>query len=141
MAMRTVACLPALVGAWGKPGGGAHVSTGSAYEVDFDALRRPDLLTKPVREINHSTLGRALLDLKDPPIKALFVGSNNPAVTCPDQNRVVASSARTSLLSSTTRFSRTPPASPTWFCRPARRSRPKTSTAATAPTTSSMARR
>jgi anaerobic selenocysteine-containing dehydrogenase len=97
MAMRTVACLPALVGAWGKPGGGAHVSTGSAYEVDFDALRRPDLLTKPVREINHSTLGRALLDLKDPPIKALFVGSNNPAVTCPDQNRVVAGLQREDL--------------------------------------------
>jgi anaerobic selenocysteine-containing dehydrogenase len=112
MAIRTVACLPALVGAWGKPGAGAHMSTAKAYEFDLDAIRRPDLLARPTREINHSTLGRALLEMSDPPIKALYVGSNNPAVTCPDQARIVAGLSREDLftvvhdtfLSDTARF-------------------------------------
>ncbi len=97
MAIRAIACLPALVGAWGKPGGGAHMSTASAYEFDVDALRRPDLLRRPTRRINHSTLGRALLELNDPPLAALFVGSNNPAATCPDLGRVIAGLSREDL--------------------------------------------
>ncbi len=97
MALRTVACLPALVGAWGKPGGGALMGTGGAYQFDLDALRRPDLLPRPTREINHSLLGRSLLELKDPPIMALYVGSNNPAVTCPDQVRTLAGLSREDL--------------------------------------------
>jgi anaerobic selenocysteine-containing dehydrogenase len=88
MAIRTVTCLPAVVGAWGKRGGGALMGTAGAYEFDFEAIRRPDLLAKPTRTINHSLLGRSLTELTDPPIKALFVASNNPAVTCPDQRRI-----------------------------------------------------
>lgn len=97
MAIRTVACLPALVGAWGKPGGGALMSTGSVWSFDFAALRRPDLLPRPTRELNHSTLGRDLLELDNPPVMALFVASNNPAVTCPDQARVAAGLSRDDL--------------------------------------------
>ena len=36
------------------------------------------------RTINHNRLGEALLELNDPPIRALFIAANNPAVTCPD---------------------------------------------------------
>jgi anaerobic selenocysteine-containing dehydrogenase len=97
MAIRTIACLPALVGAWGKPGGGALMDTGHVWEFDYNVIRRPDLLTRQVRELNHSTLGRALTELTDPPIKALFVAANNPAVTCPDQTRVRAGLARDDL--------------------------------------------
>jgi anaerobic selenocysteine-containing dehydrogenase len=112
MATRTVACLPALVGAWTKPGGGALLMTGTIWEFDYNALRRPDLLARPTRRINHSRLGRALLEETDPPIMALFVASNNPAVTCPDQTRVVAGLSRDDLftvvhdtfLSDTARF-------------------------------------
>lgn len=85
MAIRTVACLPALVGAWGKQGGGAHMDSASIWHFNYEAVRRSDLLTVPARVVNHSTLGRELLELTDPPIMALFVASNNPAVTCPDQ--------------------------------------------------------
>jgi anaerobic selenocysteine-containing dehydrogenase len=88
MAVRTVACLPALVGAWRKPGGGALLMTASAWGFDYAAVRRPDLLNEPTRQINHSLLGRALLEESDPPILALFVASNNPAVTCPDNARM-----------------------------------------------------
>ena len=97
MAVRTIACLPALVGAWGKPGGGALLDTALAWGFDYDAVRRPDLLDRPTRQVNHSTLGRDLLELRDPPIMALFVAANNPAVTCPDQARVVAGLSRADL--------------------------------------------
>src|SRR5439155_1547272 len=90
MAIRTVAGLPALVGAWGKPGTGALLDTAGIWGWDLDALRRPDLAPRQTREVNHSLLGRALCELDDPPIKALFVASNNPAVTCPDHGRVLA---------------------------------------------------
>ncbi|HLZ08371.1 MAG TPA: molybdopterin-dependent oxidoreductase, partial [Chloroflexota bacterium] len=73
MSLRTVALLPAVVGAWGKAGAGAMMGTGSAYQFDLDAIRRPDLLQRPTREINHSLLGRSLIELRDPPIKALYV--------------------------------------------------------------------
>src|SRR5262249_30743202 len=36
----------------------------------------------------HLRLGEALLTLADPPIRALFVGANNPAVTCPEVGKV-----------------------------------------------------
>jgi anaerobic selenocysteine-containing dehydrogenase len=97
MAIRAVACLPAVVGAWGRPGGGALMETIPAFGFDYDALRRPDLLPRPTRSVNHSTLGRALLELRDPPIMALFVAANNPAVTCPDQARMVAGLGRDDL--------------------------------------------
>ncbi|HWI53898.1 MAG TPA: molybdopterin-dependent oxidoreductase [Symbiobacteriaceae bacterium] len=97
MATRTVALLPALVGAWGKPGGGALQDTAAAWDFNYNALRRPDLLARPVREINHSQLGRALVELNDPPVKALFVAANNPAVTCPDQTSMVAGLSREDL--------------------------------------------
>lgn len=97
MLVRTVACLPALVGAWAKPGGGALQDTAAIWEFDYDAVRRPDMLRKPVRSINHSQLGRALIELRDPPVMALFVAANNPAVTCPDQARIEAGLRREDL--------------------------------------------
>jgi anaerobic selenocysteine-containing dehydrogenase len=97
MTIRTIACLPALVGAWSRPGGGALLDTAGIWGFDLDALRRPDLQPGPAREINHALLGRALCELDDPPVKALFVASNNPAVTCPDAARVVAGLSRDDL--------------------------------------------
>lgn len=97
MAVRTIACLPALVGAWGKPGGGALLDTAHLWGFDYDAVRRPDLAPQPTRVVNHSALGRALVELRDPPIMALFVAANNPAVTCPDQARMVAGLSREDL--------------------------------------------
>ena len=97
MAVRTVACLPALVGAWAKPGGGALLSSGPIWGFNMAALRRPDLLKDETRRINHSALGAALTALADPPLKALFVAANNPAVTCPDNARVVAGLRREDL--------------------------------------------
>src|SRR3970040_1023960 len=49
------------------------------------------------RIVNHSRLGKALLELGDPPIRSLFVAANNPAVTCPDSVTVRRGLAREDL--------------------------------------------
>src|SRR5262252_2460240 len=73
MAMRTAACLPALVGAWRDPAGGALLSSSGSYPVNGKALERPELIWNNPRTINMSTIGEALLEESDPPIRAIFV--------------------------------------------------------------------
>ncbi len=97
MAIRTIACLPALVGAWKRPGGGALLSTGGSYNFNFQHVRRPDLEASPRRTLNMVRFGRSLLEWKDPPLMALFIQSNNPAVTCPEQSLVRQGLAREDL--------------------------------------------
>jgi anaerobic selenocysteine-containing dehydrogenase len=86
-AVRAVALLPGVVGAYGRLGGGALLMTAASFGIDSAAIRRPSGPAR-TRTVNHSRLGEALLHLKDPPIRALFVAANNPAVTCPDAGAV-----------------------------------------------------
>jgi anaerobic selenocysteine-containing dehydrogenase len=99
MTCRTLACLPALTGAYADPHGGALLSSDSAFGLDCATLQRPDLLpAPPPRVINMIRLGRALTDPEPrPPIRALYVYSSNPAAVCPDQTRVLAGLAREDL--------------------------------------------
>ena len=98
MAVRTVACLPAVVGAWRDPGGGALLSTSGAYPVASAALERPDLVPVGTRTLNMSQIGRVLTDRGlDPPVKALFVYNSNPAAVAPEQERVREGLAREDL--------------------------------------------
>jgi anaerobic selenocysteine-containing dehydrogenase len=85
--VRAVACLPAVVGAYAKRGGGALLATVGGFGFSFEAVRRPSG-PAATRLVNHSRLGEALLEMRDPPIRALFVAANNPAVTCPDSAAV-----------------------------------------------------
>ena len=71
MFYRTLACLPALTGAWRHRGGGVFQSVGSWQDalVDDAALGRPDLLAgREVRTLNMSRLGEILLD-EQPPVR------------------------------------------------------------------------
>jgi anaerobic selenocysteine-containing dehydrogenase len=86
-ATRAVALLPGVTGAYARRGGGALLATASGFGLDFARLRRPGGPTE-TRLVNHSRLGDALLTLREPPIRALFVAANNPAVTCPDVQAV-----------------------------------------------------
>jgi anaerobic selenocysteine-containing dehydrogenase len=97
MAVRAIAALPGLTGAWQHPGGGALLATADNYNFNFAALRRPDLQPSPCRVLNLVRLGRALLEWQDPPLQALFIQSNNPATTCPEQNLVRRGLARADL--------------------------------------------
>ena len=88
MAVRTLACLPAVVGAWRQPAGGILLSTSGTFGVDWQALERPDLVPSGTRTINMSLLGQALTEVNDPPVKALFVYNSNPAAVAPDLQAV-----------------------------------------------------
>ncbi|HZT79402.1 MAG TPA: molybdopterin oxidoreductase family protein [Gemmataceae bacterium] len=90
MAVRTICCLPAVVGAWRDVGGGALLSTSLMFPFNTARLERPDLIPPGTRTVNMVQLAEALNgELPGPPIRALFVYNSNPAAVCPDQARVL----------------------------------------------------
>jgi anaerobic selenocysteine-containing dehydrogenase len=97
-ALRAVALLPGLTGAYGRKGGGALLLTGAAYELNQAALRNPTgAADDATRTVNHLRLGDALLNMREPPIRGLFIAANNPAVTNPDAGAVRQGLAREDL--------------------------------------------
>src|SRR4029077_1571498 len=97
IAARTIACLPALVGAWREPAGGIVLTTADFYKFDHAALERPDLLAgRRPRVINQSKLGDALTSA-EPPVRAIVVYNNNPVAVCPDSDKVIAGFSREDL--------------------------------------------
>jgi anaerobic selenocysteine-containing dehydrogenase len=97
MAIRTAACLPALVGAWRDPAGGVLLSSSGTYPIDSRALERPDLIWNNPRTINMSAIGNALLEAREPPIRALYVYNSNPVAVAPESPKVVAGFSREDL--------------------------------------------
>jgi len=95
-AIRAVALLPGVVGAYEKAGGGALLMTAAGFGIDVSPLRTPSG-PATTRAVNHSRLGHALLTLTHPPIRGLFIAGNNPAVTCPDAATVRRGLAREDL--------------------------------------------
>jgi anaerobic selenocysteine-containing dehydrogenase len=93
MATRAIAMLPCIIGSWKEIGGGLQMSLSGAFELNGEALKRPDLmksaLGRDARVINMVELGRVLNAENDPPVKALFVYNSNPAAVCPNHNEVV----------------------------------------------------
>ncbi len=88
MAVRTIACLPALTGDWRLAGGGVLLSTSGAFPVDSAYLERPDL-GPPARSLNMSRIGHVLTDpTLDPPVKAIYVYNSNPVAVAPDSESV-----------------------------------------------------
>ncbi len=96
-AIRAIACLPGLTGAFAHPGGGALWESFGAFPVNFAAIEAEHLQPHATREVNMVQLGDALLALDKPPIKALFVYQANPAANIPDQSKVVAGLGRSDL--------------------------------------------
>jgi anaerobic selenocysteine-containing dehydrogenase len=117
-AVRAVAMLPLITGAWKQKGGGLQLSTSGAFPFNSDALQMPELakaspLGRLARTINMSRLGYALTELGNPtiddetvergatgsaagqmpddgpPVKAVFVYNSNPAAIAPNQNAVL----------------------------------------------------
>ncbi len=96
MAVRSIACLPALTGAWRQAGGGVLLSTSGTFPFNTNALERPDLIRGNPRTINMSRLGEALTETK-PPVRALYVYNSNPAAVAPDQSQVITGLKRDDL--------------------------------------------
>jgi anaerobic selenocysteine-containing dehydrogenase len=100
MAVRTIACLPALAGHWRRAGGGVQLSSSHNFQFNTALVERPDL-SPPVRTINMIRLGEALTT-KDagvggPPVRALVVYNSNPGAVAPDRNAVLAGMRRDDL--------------------------------------------
>jgi anaerobic selenocysteine-containing dehydrogenase len=101
-AVRAVACLPALVGAWRHRAGGMLLSSSGMFPVNRAALYRPDLLGgRTPRTINMSTIGNDLLRESatefGPQIQALMVYNSNPIAVAPDSRKVVEGFSREDL--------------------------------------------
>jgi anaerobic selenocysteine-containing dehydrogenase len=104
--IRAIATLPAVIGAWGKPGSGLLLSSSGYFPINWRNVKRPDLLHSPddestvkwgrrsPRAINMSEIGKALRDTQDPPIRSLFVFNSNPAAVAPNSNLVREGLAR-----------------------------------------------
>jgi anaerobic selenocysteine-containing dehydrogenase len=97
MTVRTIACLPAITGAWRHPGGGMLTGTATGAAFPLHKVTREDFITRPTRLISMNQLGTALNDLHDPPVMSLYVYHSNPACVTPDQNAVIRGLMRNDL--------------------------------------------
>jgi anaerobic selenocysteine-containing dehydrogenase len=97
MTVRSICCLPALVGAYGKDGGGCFPDTATGGAFPMEILTREDLIPGDTRVVNMNQLGQALNDLASPPVMGLYVYHSNPAAVTPDQNAVLRGLCREDL--------------------------------------------
>ncbi|MGC8492315.1 MAG: molybdopterin oxidoreductase family protein [Syntrophobacteraceae bacterium] len=97
MTCRTIVCLPALVGAWAKKGGGLLAGTSSGGAFSIGEITREDFMAAPTRIINMNQLGLALTQMDNPPVSSLYVYHSNPAAVAPDQNQVLTGLSREDL--------------------------------------------
>lgn len=102
-AVRAVACLPALTGAWRHRAGGVLLSSSGQFPAQRAVLQRPDLMPagKTPRTINMSTIGDDLLREASPAfgpkVEAIVVYNSNPVAVAPDSGKVVQGFAREDL--------------------------------------------
>jgi anaerobic selenocysteine-containing dehydrogenase len=93
MAARSIAMLPCITGSWKEAGGGFQLSTSGGFGLNNAALEMPELMQRSLgrsaRTINMVELGKALNEVTDPPVKAMFVYNSNPAAVCPHHNEVI----------------------------------------------------
>jgi anaerobic selenocysteine-containing dehydrogenase len=85
-AAMAVLALPAVGGKFGVRGGGYALSNSASWGIERSWIRAEEPST---RLVNMNHLGRALTEYTDPPVKVLFVYNCNPAVTVPDQRRIL----------------------------------------------------
>ncbi|HDR9209845.1 TPA: molybdopterin oxidoreductase family protein [Burkholderia vietnamiensis] len=101
-AVRAIASLPGLTGAWRDRAGGLLLSSSEFAPIDHAALLRPDLIPgwphKLPRIINMNAIGDALLhpgdDAFGPKVEAVIVYNSNPVAVAPDSSKVAAGFAR-----------------------------------------------
>lgn len=100
-AIRAVACLPSLIGAWRHAAGGLLLSSSGFYPMN-PILERPDLYPNgQPRLLNMSTIGDHLLQAGDaqfgPQVEAVIVYNSNPIAIAPESAKVLQGFAREDL--------------------------------------------
>ena len=97
--VRTLACLPALTGQYGLPGGGLMYSTSDWLKWDKAAVAHnndPACPPEP-RTLNMNRLGSILTGEANPPITSLFVYNANPVASSPNAGKIVEGLMRADL--------------------------------------------
>ncbi len=82
-----ILAMPALLGKFGVRGGGYTLSNSGSSRFNKEAVLGK--LDWSSRTLNMTRLAHHLTEPMDPPVKALFVYNANPAITVPDQNRLL----------------------------------------------------
>jgi anaerobic selenocysteine-containing dehydrogenase len=95
MAVRNIACLPALIGAWRNAAGGILLSSSGTFSLNTNALERPDFIPPGTRTVVHEIFQTDTADYADIVLPAttqleqfdvhkayghLYVLANNPAI-------------------------------------------------------------
>jgi len=93
-AAAAVLALPAVGGKFGVRGGGYSMSNSASWGITPSWRQDAE---PPTRVVNMNRVGRELLEPTGTPVRGLFVYNCNPAVTLPDQQRVLAGLAREDL--------------------------------------------
>ncbi len=86
-AAAAILAMPALLGKFGRRGGGYTLSNSGAGRLDAAKLWKPSSWN--TRIVNMTELARALNGPLSPPIRGLFVYNCNPLATVPDQNGIL----------------------------------------------------
>jgi anaerobic selenocysteine-containing dehydrogenase len=89
--VRTLACLPALTGQYGLPGGGLMYSTSDWLQWNTEAITHAHdpACPRQTRALNMNRLGAILTGEADPPVYSLFVYNANPVASTPNAGKIV----------------------------------------------------
>ena len=97
--VRTLACLPAITGQYGLPGGGLMYSTSDWLQWNTEAITHAQdaACPRPTRSLNMNRLGAILTGEADPPVYSLFVYNANPVASSPNAGKIVEGMLRDDL--------------------------------------------
>ncbi|GAC1591224.1 MAG: molybdopterin oxidoreductase family protein [Ktedonobacteraceae bacterium] len=97
--VRTLACLPAVVGQYGIPGGGLMYSTSDWFKWNSAVIERDHEATCPPapRILNMNRLGAILTGEAKPPVYSLYVYNANPVASTPNAGKIVEGMQRNDL--------------------------------------------
>jgi anaerobic selenocysteine-containing dehydrogenase len=88
--VRALCCLPAVIGQYGRRGGGLAYSTSGYYRWDSEAVGHASECPPTPRAINMNRIGAVLSgEAQDPPVKSLFVFCANPVASSPNAGATV----------------------------------------------------
>lgn len=96
MMIRTISCLPGLVGAWKYPGGGMFYPTSESFPINWENIEGGELCPNTPRSINMNQLGETLLHA-NPKIHGLYIYNANPAAVLFNQRKVIGGLCREDL--------------------------------------------
>lgn len=92
--VHAVSCLPAVTGAWQHPGGGALYVHADLYDIDQTVIKGLDAVDPAVRILDLSRIGDVLTGDEDallggPPVTAMLIQNQNPAMVAPETLKVL----------------------------------------------------